>query len=120
MSEYDRRLNDFFWRISKLSRRKFRRIPLETVVGIDTPRALAASIDVSAGGICFSCVGLNIEVGDTLRVDLTLEDQNFSIVGTAVRVSEPDGVAQKVALAFSDIDPDLRRLVELLETADES
>ncbi len=120
MSEYDRRLNDFFWRMSKSSRRKFRRIPMETVVAIDTTRALAAGIDVSAGGICFSCVGLNIEVGDTLRVDLTLEDQNFSVDGTAVRVSEPEGLVQEVALAFSDIDPDIRRLIELLETPDES
>ncbi len=120
MSEHDRGLNDFFRRMAKSGQRKFRRIPIETVVGIDTTRALAVGVDVSAGGICFSCVGLNIEVGDTLRLDLTLEDQNFSVVGTAVRVSEPDSVAQEVALAFSDIDPDIRRLVELLVAPDES
>ncbi len=88
MSDFER-LDDFFWGMSQWERRKFFRIPVETVVGIDTTRAVAAGVDVSAGGICFSCVGLNVEVGDTLRVDFTLEDQNFSVLGTAVRISEP-------------------------------
>ncbi len=83
-----------------------------SVARIDTSSSLATGLDVSLGGIRFQCVGLDLEVGDVVRVGLTLEDQTFSVVGTLLRVTELDAFALEVALAFHEIDPDTQSLLE--------
>ena len=96
-------------------RRKYRRVETESIMSVahvDAPTALATTVDVSRGGIRFQCVGLEVEVGQTIRVELTLEDQTLNVIGTLVRVTELDAFAQDVALAFSDVDPDTQQLLE--------
>ena len=86
--------------------RKYRRVPMDAVIGVETSKVLANGVDISMSGIRLKCVGLAIEVGDRLRVTVTLEDRTFDVCGTAVRVVQVDALAQEVALAFSDVDPE--------------
>jgi hypothetical protein len=95
-------------------RRKYPRVRTESLVSIarvDTREALAQALDVSIGGIRFQCVGLEVELGETLRVLLTIGDRTLSVVGKLVRVTELDGFTQEVALAFSEIDPEALRFL---------
>ncbi len=71
------------------------------------------------GGIRFHCAGLDVRVGHKLRVQLTLKDQSFYLIGRVIRVMRVDATTQEVALAFSDIDLDLERLIEGVLDADE-
>ena len=83
-----------------------------SVAHVDAPAALATALNLSRGGIRFQCVGLEVEVGDTVRVELTIEDQTLAVVGTLIRVTELDAFAQDVALAFSEVDADTLQLLE--------
>ncbi len=100
-------------------RRMYRRLSLEAVMGVEIWGADAAAVDVSAGGIRFHCAGLDVRVGHKLRVQLTLQDQSFYLIGRVIRVVKVDATTQEVALAFSDIDLDLERLIEGVLDADE-
>lgn len=91
-----------------------------SVAHVRTAMSLATTLDVSLGGIRFQCVGLDVAVGDVVRVELTLEDQTFEVVGTLVRVTELDAFAQEVALAFSEIEAHTQHLLgELLSPDDD-
>jgi hypothetical protein len=95
-------------------RRKYPRVRTESLVSIarvDTREALAQALDVSIGGIRFQCVGLEVELGETLRVLLTIGDRTLSVVGKLVRVTELDGFTQEVALSFTDIDAEALRFL---------
>ena len=95
-------------------RRKYPRVRTESLVSIarvDTREALAQALDVSIGGIRFQCVGLEVELGETLRVLLTIGDRTLSVVGKLVRVTELDGFTQEVALSFTEIDPEALRFL---------
>lgn len=95
-------------------RRKYPRVRTESLVSIarvDTREALAQALDVSIGGIRFQCVGLEVELGEVLRVLLTIGDRTLSVVGKLVRVTELDGFTQEVALSFTEIDPEALRFL---------
>ena len=68
-----------------LDRRKYPRVHTETLVSIarvDTPQqGLAQALDLSIGGLRFQCVGIEVELGEMLRVELTLGDRTVSVVG---------------------------------------
>jgi hypothetical protein len=99
---------------STFDRRKYPRVRTESLVSIarvDTRQALAQALDVSIGGIRFHCVGLEVELGELLRVLLTIGDRTVSVVGRLVRVTELDGFTQEVALSFTEIDPDTLRFL---------
>ena len=85
-----------------------------SIAPVDSRHGLGTAVDVSTTGIRFQCVGLEVEVGDTIRVELTLEDQTFTLVGTLVRVTELDAFAQDVALAFTEIDSETQSQLESL------
>ena len=94
---------------STFDRRKFPRVQTESLVSIarvDARAALAHALDVSIGGIRFQCVGLEVELGEMLRVHLTIGDRTVSVVGELVRVTDLDGFTQEVALSFTDVDPE--------------
>ena len=95
-------------------RRKYPRVRTESLVSIarvDTREALAQALDVSIGGIRFQCVGLEVELGEVLRVLLTIGDRTLSVVGKLVRVTELDGFTQEVALSFTEIDAEALRFL---------
>ena len=88
-------------------RRKYPRVHTESIVSLarlDRENVLASAQDLSMAGIRFRCVGLEVEPGDIVRVQLTLADQTVAVVGELVRVTELDAFAQEVALAFVNVD----------------
>ena len=97
------------------SRRKYPRVPLDAVLGVQPTPSRAAAVDISAGGIRLQCADLGVEAGDTLSVKLTLEGQAFDVVGTVVRATEIQGSGQEVALTFTEISPVALALIEELE-----
>jgi len=99
---------------STFDRRKYPRVHTESLVSIarvDAREALAHALDVSIGGIRFQCVGLEVELGELLRVMLTIGDRTISVIGKLVRVTELDGFTQEVALAFTEVDPETLRFL---------
>ncbi len=96
------------------SRRKYPRVPLDAVLGVQPTPSRAAGVDISRSGIRLQCAALGVEVGDTLSVKLTLEDQTFDVVGTVVRATELEDSGQEVALTFTEISPVALALIEEL------
>ena len=92
---------------STFDRRKFPRVQTESLVSIarvHEREAHAHALDVSIGGIRFQCVGLEVDLGEELRVQLTIGDRTVSVIGKLVRVTELDGFTQEVALTFTEVD----------------
>ena len=77
---------------------------LVSIARVDTRESLAHALDVSIGGIRFQCVGLEVDLGETLRVQLTIGDRTIQVVGKLVRVTDLDGFTQEVALSFTEVD----------------
>ncbi|MEE8313416.1 MAG: PilZ domain-containing protein [Myxococcota bacterium] len=95
-------------------RRKYPRVMTESVVSIERvskPRGLAHALDLSMTGVRFQCVGLDLNPGEIVRVQLNLCDTTVSVVGTLVRVTELDPFSQEVALTFLDVDPETQRIL---------
>jgi hypothetical protein len=99
---------------STFDRRKYPRVRTESLVSIarvDTREALAQALDVSIGGIRFQCVGLEVELGELLKVQLTIGERTVSVTGRLVRVTELDGFTQEVALSYTEVDPETQRFL---------
>ena len=99
---------------STFDRRKYPRVRTESLVSIarvDTRETLAHALDVSIGGIRFQCVGLEVDLGEVLRVQLTIGNRTILVEGQLVRVTELDGFTQEVALAFTNVDPETLRFL---------
>lgn len=102
---------------NKLERRKYRRIATDQVISfaeIDRPELLAVSKDLSIGGIRFEAVGVEIDLGDVLRVTFNVGDQTVIASGTVVWATDTDPITQEIGIEFHEID---ERALELLETA---
>jgi len=82
-----------------------------SIARVDTRESLAHALDVSIGGIRFQCVGLEVDLGETLRVQLTIGSRTILVEGQLVRVTELDGFTQEVALAFTSVDPETLRFL---------
>ena len=88
------------------NRRKFPRVQTESVVSIarvDSRDTLAHAMDVSHGGIRFQSVGLDLELGELLRVQLTLGESTVEVIGKLVRVTDLDGFTQEMGLSFVEV-----------------
>ncbi len=95
-------------------RRKFPRLMTESLVSIarvDASDTLAQALDVSIGGMCFQCVGLELELGELLRVQLTLGEKTVVVVGKLVRVTDLDGFTQEMGLSFVEVDAEAQELL---------
>jgi hypothetical protein len=96
-------------------RRKFPRVRTDSVISIarldPPPTALAHAIDLSLNGIRFQCVGVELALGDILRVTLTLGDETVTVEGQLVRVTDLDPFTQEVALAFLSLDDESQRVL---------
>jgi hypothetical protein len=96
-------------------RRKYLRVLTEQVISIgrlDSREGLAHALDLSLGGIRFQCVGLGVNVGEMLKVTLTLAENTSALVGPIMRVVDLDEFTQEVALSFVKMDDDTRRVLE--------
>lgn len=96
-------------------RRKYHRIATDQVISfaeVDRPEQLAVSKNLSTGGIRFEAVGIEINLGDTLRVTFNVGDQTVVATGEVVWATDTDPITQEVGIEFHEIDPEAIRLLE--------
>ena len=102
-------------------RRKYLRIPTDQVISfaeIDRLDQLAVSRDVSTGGIRFEAVGVEINLGDLLRVTFNVGRRTIVATGKVVWAVDTDPITQEVGIEFDEIDPAaLRWLEDAIEPA---
>lgn len=97
--------------MGNFDRRKFPRVASDRVVSItrlDPRAALAHTVDMSAGGLRFQCIGLSVREGDLVRVTLTLGQRTLTLVGRLVRATALDQFTQDVAMQFLSLDESTR------------
>ena len=103
------------------SRRKYTRIATDQVISfaeIDRPDQLAVSKNVSSGGIRFEAVGIEINLGEVLRVTFNVGDHTVVATGTVVWATDTDPITQEVGIEFHEIDPEAARMLdEMVEPA---
>jgi len=96
-------------------RRKYHRIGTDQVISfaeIDRPDQLAVSKNLSTGGISFQAVGVEINLGDLLRVTFNVGDRTIVATGKVVWATDTDPITQEVGIEFREIDPEAVRLLE--------
>lgn len=96
-------------------RRKYHRIGTDQVISfaeVDHRDHLAVSKDLSTGGIRFEAVGVEINLGDVLRVTFNVGDQTVVATGEVVWATDTDPITQEVGIEFHEIDPEAVRLLE--------
>lgn len=96
-------------------RRKFHRLGTDQVISfaeIDRPDQLAVSRNLSTGGISFEAIGVEINLGDTLRVTFNVGDHTVVASGKVVWATDTDLITQEVGIEFHEIDPEAVRLLE--------
>ncbi|MBW1882163.1 MAG: PilZ domain-containing protein [Deltaproteobacteria bacterium] len=97
--------------------RKFHRIATDQVISfaeIDRPELLGVSKNISTGGISFEVMGVEINLGDILRVTFNVGDQTIVASGEVVWATDTDPITQEVGIEFHEIDA---RAIRLLEDA---
>ena len=88
-------------------RREWQRTQLESVVSVSRANLLdvvAQAHNLSIGGLRFTVEGMEIVLGDILRVTLGFDGRKVQAVGQIVRVTEMDEFRQDVAMAFLEVD----------------
>lgn len=96
-------------------RRKYHRIGTDQVISfaeINHPDQLAVSKNLSTGGISFEAVGIEINLGDVLRITFNIGDQTVVATGQVVWATDTDPITQEVGIEFYEIDPEAVRLLE--------
>jgi len=95
-------------------RRALERSPLDSTVAVSRASlvdVVAQAQDLSGGGIHFVVEGLDLELGEVLRVTLDCDGVPVSAIGQLVRVTHIDEFKQEAALAFLEVE---NEAVELL------
>jgi hypothetical protein len=95
---------------SSASRRAFTRVHVDSIVGVSRANlsdVVAQAQDVSDGGIHFVVEGLDLKLGDVLRVTFECDGAPVSAIGQLVRVTDIGDSKQEAALAFLDGDRDV-------------
>ena len=96
-------------------RRKYHRVGTDQVISfaeVDHPNQLAVSKNLSTGGISFEAVGVEINLGDVLRVTFNVGDRTVVATGKVMWATETDPITQEVGIEFHEIDPEAVRLLE--------
>jgi len=96
-------------------RRKYHRIATDQVISfaeVDRPDQLAVSKNLSTGGISFEAVGIEINLGDVLRVTFNIGDRTVVATGKVAWATDTDPITQEVGIEFHEIDPEAVRLLE--------
>ncbi len=122
--KYHERLNQLFGErlpamghVKLAEQRKFHRIASDQVISfaeIDRPELLGVSKNISTGGISFEVMGVEINLGDILRVTFNVGDQAIVASGEVVWATDTDPITQEVGIEFHEIDA---RAIRLLEEA---
>jgi hypothetical protein len=96
-------------------RRKYHRIGTDQVISfaeVNHPDQLGVSKNLSTGGISFEAVGIEINLGDVLRVTFNIGDHTVVATGKVVWATDTDPITQEVGIEFHEIDPEAVRLLE--------
>ncbi len=89
----------------QLPRRKHARVRM---LDRGEPDSGIRGVNVSVGGICFDCVGLDVRPAEKLELEVTLDERTILATGTVVRVTDLADGMRRVALSF---DEDTQRLL---------
>jgi hypothetical protein len=92
-----------------VDRRKYPRVRTDAVVAIrrvDEGAKLGQGLDLGLGGIRFQCVGLELDLGETIEVTFNLGDSTSNVIGRIVRMTDLDPFTQEIGLAFLHVDPE--------------
>jgi hypothetical protein len=95
-------------------RRTYTRVRLESVVSVARANLIdvvAQARDLSLGGIRFGIEGMELELGDVLRVTIELGGATMNVIGQLVRLTDIDDFRQEAALAFLDVAPETLELM---------
>lgn len=79
---------------------------------MDQPDRQAVSKNLSTGGISFEAVGVEINLGEVLRVTFNVGDHTVVATGKVVWATDTDPITQEVGIEFYEIDPEAVRLLE--------
>ena len=96
-------------------RRKYHRIATDHVISfaeLDRSDTLAVGKNLSTGGISFEAVGIEITLGEVLRVTFNVGDATVVAIGRVVWATDTDPITQEVGIEFHEIDPEAVRLLE--------
>jgi c-di-GMP-binding flagellar brake protein YcgR len=96
-------------------RRKYHRISTDQVISfaeLNHTDRLAVSRNLSTGGISFEAVGVEINMGEVLRVTFNVGDQTVVATGKVVWATDTDPITTEVGIEFFEIDPMAMRLLE--------
>ena len=104
-----------------LNARKYPRIRIDanvTIARVASRNIPGRTVDLSQDGIRLECIDLDAVVGELVQVKLDLDGLRASIVGKVVRITAMDSFVREIALAFVEVDPETRQLLEeYVETA---
>ena len=98
-----------------LERRKYHRLGTDQVISfaeLDRTDQLGLSKDISTGGIRFEAVGIEINMGDVLRITFNIAEQTIVATGTVVWATDVDPITQEIGIEFHEIDPEAVRLLD--------
>jgi hypothetical protein len=96
-------------------RRKYHRIGTDQVISfaeVNHPDQLGVSKNLSTGGISFEAVGIEINLGEVLRITFNIGDHTVVATGQVVWATDTDPITQEVGIEFHEIDPEAVRLLE--------
>ncbi len=96
-------------------RRKYHRVATDQVISfaeLDHSDRLAVSKNLSKGGISFEVVGVEINLGDHLRVTFAVGDQTVVASGRVAWATDLDPLTQEVGIEFFEIEPEVVRMLE--------
>ena len=96
-------------------RRKYHRIGTDQVISfaeVDAGDRLALSKNLSNGGISFEAVGVEINLGEMLRITFNIGDRTVVATGRVVWATDTDPITQEVGIEFHEIDPEAIRLLD--------
>ena len=96
-------------------RRKYHRIGTDQVISfaeVDAIDRLGVSKNLSSGGISFEAVGIEINLGDVLRITFNVGDHTVVATGKVVWATDTDPITQEVGIEFHEIDPEAIRLLD--------
>ena len=96
-------------------RRKYHRIATDQIISfaeIDHPDQLGVSRDLSTGGIRFEAIGIEIDLGQVLRITFNVGPRTAVATGKVVWATDTDPITQEVGIEFHEIDPEVARLLD--------
>ena len=79
---------------------------------LDRNDQLGVSRDISAGGIRFEAVGIEVNMGEVLRITFNLGERTVVAIGTVVWATDTDPITQEIGIEFHEIDPEAARLLD--------